>query len=66
MGKKDRSFASKVAKASRQFGKHCSQCGEQYKFVKVITSVKHPVKDSWRFVSKNVQVCKCNEKDVIG
>jgi hypothetical protein len=63
---KDRSFATKVAKAAMHFGKHCSQCGEMYRNVQVVSSEKHPVKGTWRFLTKNVQVCKCNEKDVIG
>ena len=63
---KDRSFATKVAKAAQQFGKHCSKCGEAYKNVQVVSSEKHPVKGTWRFVTRNIAVCKCNEKDVLG
>jgi len=66
VGKKDRSFAMKVAKAGMHFGRHCSQCNESYKHVQVVSSEKHPVKGTWRFVSKSVEVCKCNEKQVLG
>lgn len=64
MGKKDRSFAAKVAKgAQEKSGKHCPECGELFNIVQVVSSVKSEM-DTWRFKEKYVGVCKCNQKEV--
>lgn len=64
---KDSSFAAKVAKASAGAkGAHCPECGELYSSVKFIVSVKSEEKKSWKFNQKLVQVCKCNQTEVLG
>jgi hypothetical protein len=64
---KDSSFAAKVAKASAgDKGLHCGECGEVYQMVKLVTSVRSPVKDSWRFTDNLVRVCNCNQAEIYG
>lgn len=64
MAKKDRTFASKVAKASLDFTEKCSVCGDSYRLLKVVSTIKLPEKNSYRFQEKIVKVCKCNEKEI--
>ena len=63
---KDRSFASKVAKSTQDFGKHCSICGEAFNYVLVVETQKKNDKNSHGFKSSHVAVCKCNSKEVMG
>lgn len=64
---KDQSFAAKVAKATAEAqGDHCVTCGELLSTVKLVTSEKSDVKNSWKFNQKFVQVCKCNHAEVYG
>jgi len=64
MGKKDRTFASKVAKAALDFSVKCPVCGEGFHLLKVVSTIKSPKKNSYRFQEKMVRVCKCNEKQI--
>lgn len=65
---KDRSFAAKVAKGSKESlkAKQCPKCGDVINIVKMVTSEQKPNSESWRFKEKFVAVCKCNEKEVYG
>jgi len=64
MAKKDRSFASKVAKGTQEkTGKHCPQCGDLYSTLFVVSTEKSNIK-SWKFKEKHVNVCKCNHSEV--
>lgn len=64
---KDRSFAAKVAKATTvKSGNHCPQCGVAYSTVQLVVSEESAVKQSWKFNSRLVRVCKCNEAEVYG
>ena len=63
---KDRSFAAKVAKSQHLTQKHCQICGQELTSVKVIEAQKNPLKGSWRFKDKQLSVCKCNEKEIMG
>ena len=64
MARKDRSFASKVAKGAQdKAGEHCPECGELFNIVHVVSSEKSEI-GTWRFKEKIVGVCKCNQKEV--
>ncbi|MBN1154110.1 hypothetical protein JXB12_04235 [candidate division KSB1 bacterium] len=63
MGRKDRTFASKMAKGAHKVAKVCPKCGEPYQMVKVVSSEKNDV-GVWKFKENVVAVCKCNEKEM--
>jgi len=63
MGRKDRTFASKMAKGNQNLGRTCPKCGEVYQMVKVVASEKSEF-GAWKFKENVVNVCKCNEKEV--
>lgn len=59
---KSSGFAAKVAKGSTaRGGKLCPKCGQLVTAVKFVYSEKSPVKDSWKFNQRFVDLCKCNE-----
>lgn len=59
------SFQAKVAKSSvARSGKICPKCGQAVTPVKFIVSELSPLKNSWKFNQRFVDVCKCNENDV--
>jgi hypothetical protein len=62
---KAKSFADKVAKASQDFSKHCPKCGEPIVPIQLVTSEISAKSNSWRFNSKFVGLCKCNEKEIV-
>ncbi|NOY60569.1 MAG: hypothetical protein GXO75_16795 [Calditrichaeota bacterium] len=62
---KDRSFASKLAKAAHLSSRHCPECGELYRTLKVVRTVKDETKNSWRFKENFVSICKCNEAEYL-
>ncbi|MDZ7374049.1 MAG: hypothetical protein ONB23_08785 [candidate division KSB1 bacterium] len=64
--KKDRSFVTKVMKATMEFGKRCPTCGEVMKPVRLITSQKNDRTQAWRFRASTVMTCKCNSREVFG
>ena len=59
MAKKDRTFASKVAKAAQKeaLANHCPVCGEVLQMVQLVSSEQAPSGD-WKFRDKFVGVCK--------
>ena len=63
---KQQSFADKVTKASAIRGSKCEVCGTIFQPLLVVSSERSPVKGSWKFNEKRVQVCKCNEKQIYG
>ena len=65
---KDRSFAAKVAKGTKDAlkSRQCPTCGEVLTVIKVVSSEPKNDLASWRFKEKYVPVCKCNEKEVYG
>lgn len=63
---KGTSFAEKAAKATGKRGHTCPTCGQPRTTVKVVYSERSPIKDSWKFNQRLVDVCKCNEKDILG
>jgi hypothetical protein len=60
---KAKSFADKVAKASQDFARHCPTCGEAIAPIQVVSSEKSEKSGAWRFNSRFVGLCKCNEKE---
>jgi len=64
MGRKDRTFASKIAKGDQdKIGQHCPKCGELFSIVQVVSSEKS-ANETWKFKEKFVGVCKCNQEKV--
>ena len=62
---KQQDFAEKAKKAGAERGTKCPKCGT----VRVATLYVNAVPSahgSYRFNRKNVQVCKCNEKEIYG
>ena len=64
MGKKDRTFANKMAQGVVDYDEKCPVCGEAFKLIRVIASMKTPEKNSYRFKENMVKLCKCNEKEI--
>lgn len=60
---KRRSFADKVAKATKQKGRKCPKCENTYEPILVVSSTHSDI-GTWKFKQKRVQICKCNEKEV--
>ncbi len=63
---KDRSFAAKVAKSQHSPDRRCPVCGEVQNTIKFVNTIKNDAKNSWRFVEKNVGLCKCTDKEIFG
>lgn len=62
---KVRSFAAKLAHESTTEGKLiCSKCNSEIKKIKIIRSKKSK-NDSWSPSYEFINICKCNENDVM-
>ncbi|MCH7817937.1 MAG: hypothetical protein IIB40_00080 [Candidatus Marinimicrobia bacterium] len=62
---KDRSFATKTAKA--EGGKDsCPVCGDAYAYLRHISTAKSAKTDAWKANRKMVRVCGCNQKEIYG
>jgi len=59
-------FAEKAAKASMQRGVKCPVCGTIRQPILYVISERSPKTGNWRFRTRKVQVCKCNEKEIYG
>ena len=58
-------FAEKAKKAGQERGSKCPKCGS----VRVPTLYVQSVRSahgSYRFNRQRVQICKCNEKELLG
>ncbi len=62
---KKQDFASKTMKMAKH-GKSCPVCGEFYSFVLKSDMIESKKAGAYRFVERNVAVCKCNEKEIYG
>ena len=60
---KAKSFADKVAKSHKDFSKHCPNCKEAITPIQLVASERSDKSGAWRFNSKFVGMCKCNEKE---
>ncbi|MBP8976803.1 MAG: hypothetical protein KBG83_08815 [Bacteroidetes bacterium] len=62
---KQTGFAEKVKKAGSERGVKCPKCGT----VKIPTLYVQSVRSangSYKFNKQRVQICKCNEKEILG
>ncbi len=62
---KQTDFAEKAKKAGQEKGIKCPKCGS----VKVPTLYVNSIRSahgSYRFNRQRVQICKCNEKEILG
>lgn len=64
MAKKVASFADKVAKDAKKVVETCPVCGTPIQVAKLVVSKKDPDKKAWRYSTKSIKICKCNEKEV--
>ena len=62
---KRQDFRSKTMKTVKH-GKACPVCGEHYTYTLAVNLIPSKKEGAYRFVEKNVGVCKCNEKEVYG
>ena len=62
---KDKSFAAKIAKASKANATHCPVCGEVRVPLLVVESVKNEAKGTYKFNKNFVRVCQCNQNEVM-
>jgi uncharacterized C2H2 Zn-finger protein len=62
---KQTDFAEKAKKASSERGTKCPKCGGIKTPTLFIQSVKS-AHGSYRFNRQRVQICKCNEKQILG
>ncbi len=62
---KDRSFQTKVAKAQSGPINACPVCKEARVTYYVVRSEKNSKTNGWRFRDVHLQVCKCNEKELL-
>jgi hypothetical protein len=62
---KTRTFAAKVAHASKEKGHQiCPKCNSEIRVIKVIRS-KPGAKGKWVPKQEMIKVCKCNEKEIL-
>lgn len=58
---KKQTFTDKLSKKTDH--SHCPVCDAERKFVKHVRAVKSD-QGNWKYLSRNVSVCKCNEKEI--
>lgn len=63
MARKVKSFADKMKKSGIDIYKRCETCGQYLAPHKVITPEFNEGKNNYKFPTKTVLICKCNEKD---
>jgi uncharacterized OB-fold protein len=63
---KQQSFADKATKAAAMKGAKCPVCGTIFQPILMVSSERSGAKGSWKFNERRVQVCKCNEKQIMG
>jgi hypothetical protein len=66
MPRKERTFATKVAKMRDKTRRQCPKCDGVMTVVQLVTSERSAVTGAWRFNQRFVSVCKCNEKEILG
>ncbi len=60
---KKQDFQSKVQKQSK-LGNVCPTCEATYSYIKMVDAMQSEKSGHWKFGSRNVKVCKCNEKEI--
>ena len=61
---KRQSFADKASKKSHV--KICPVCNSQVDAYRMVDPTITTDKKSWKFKDKIVEICKCNEKEILG
>jgi uncharacterized C2H2 Zn-finger protein len=61
---KTQDFAEKVKKSMQEKGLKCPKCGTVKVPMLYVQSVRS-AHNSYRFNRQHVQVCKCNEKEIL-
>ena len=61
---KTQTFADKATKAAQMKGAKCPVCGQIFQPIKLVSSEKAAT--GWKFNERQVQLCKCNEKEIYG
>jgi len=62
---KQTDFAEKVKKAGQEKGVKCPKCGTIKTPTLYVQSVRS-AHGSYRFNRQHIQLCKCNEKEILG
>jgi uncharacterized C2H2 Zn-finger protein len=62
---KQTDFAEKVKKAGQEKGVKCPKCGTVRTPTLYVQSVRS-AHGSYRFNRQHIQLCKCNEKEILG
>jgi len=62
---KQTDFAEKAKKAAQEKGVKCPKCGSVKTPTLFVQSVRS-AHGSYRFNRQRVQLCKCNEKEILG
>ncbi len=60
---KKQTFADKAAKKSQTVD--CPVCKEHFQYIRYVRAVKTD-SGAWKYKSRNMGVCKCNQKEVYG
>jgi uncharacterized C2H2 Zn-finger protein len=58
-------FAEKAKKAAQEKGVRCPKCGTMKIATLYVQSVRS-AHGSYKFNRQRVQICKCNEKEILG
>jgi uncharacterized C2H2 Zn-finger protein len=58
-------FAEKAKKAAQEKGVRCQKCGTMKIATLYVQSVRS-AHGSYKFNRQRVQICKCNEKEILG
>ena len=66
MAKREQTFLSKLQKGKDKNENTCNICGEPIQKAKFVNSVISERTGAWRFIGKNVKICKCNKKEIWG
>ncbi|MDZ7724002.1 MAG: hypothetical protein U5R06_14625 [candidate division KSB1 bacterium] len=61
---KNQSFAQKIAKSAGQTKSHCPECGEAFRSLHVIDTVRNERDTGYKFQERYMRVCKCNENEL--
>ena len=64
MARKQTGFASKVRNSKQEM--ICPVCEKPVNYVLFVNSSKSEATGAWKFNKKNVGICSCNEKQVMG
>lgn len=61
---KDKSFAAKIAKSTGATVSHCPECGEAFRTLQIIDTIRNEKDTGYKFQERFERVCKCNENQL--